>query len=40
MEIYIWGVDLKTGIGENNLGRLIMEIRAKLVSSIAGECNE
>lgn len=25
-----WGVDLETGEGENNLGKLIMEIRAEL----------
>lgn len=26
----IWGIDLKTGKGENHLGRIIMEIRNKL----------
>lgn len=25
-----WGVDLKTGEGENNLGKIIMEIRSEL----------
>lgn len=24
----IWGIDLRTGVGENNLGRLLMEVRA------------
>lgn len=35
-----WGVDLKTGIGENNLGRLIMEIRSELRLNLTGECDE
>lgn len=26
-----WGVDIKTGVGENNLGKLIMEIRERLI---------
>lgn len=26
----VWGVDLKTGEGENHLGKMIMEIRSKL----------
>lgn len=26
-----WGVDLKTGVGENNLGKLIMGIRDELI---------
>jgi ribA/ribD-fused uncharacterized protein len=31
-----WGVDLQTGQGENNLGKLIMEIRGQL-KSMAGQ---
>jgi ribA/ribD-fused uncharacterized protein len=29
-----WGVDLKTGKGENHLGRLLMKIRAELQENI------
>jgi predicted NAD-dependent protein-ADP-ribosyltransferase YbiA (DUF1768 family) len=25
-----WGVDLKTGKGENNLGKILMEVRTQL----------
>ena len=28
-----WGVDLKTGIGENHLGKILMRIRAELINS-------
>jgi ribA/ribD-fused uncharacterized protein len=28
-----WGVDLETGEGENKLGKLIMEIREKLINA-------
>ncbi|MCB0705473.1 MAG: NADAR family protein [Saprospiraceae bacterium] len=27
---HFWGVDLETGVGENNLGKLLMEIRTKI----------
>ena len=30
-----WGVDMKTGEGKNNLGLLIMEIRASLIKEVA-----
>ena len=30
-----WGVDSKTGIGENHLGKLLMELRAELVRRAA-----
>lgn len=25
-----WGVDLRTGVGENNLGKILMEVRSEL----------
>mgnify|MGYP001189163037 CR=1 FL=1 len=31
----IWGVDRATGIGENRLGRILMEIRAELAHNTA-----
>ena len=30
----VWGIDLKTGIGENNLGRLLMQVRDELKGEI------
>lgn len=31
-----WGVDLKTGIGDNHLGRILMEIRFELMAEEVG----
>jgi len=29
-----WGVDVKTGKGENNLGKILMKIRSELLSPL------
>ena len=31
-----WGVDIRTGKGENNLGKILMKIRDELVKVVAG----
>ena len=28
-----WGVDIRTGIGENNLGKILMKVRSELYSN-------
>ena len=33
-----WGVDLRTGIGENNLGKILMRVREELRNEQKGVC--
>lgn len=34
-----WGVDLRTGKGENHLGRLLMEVREEIRATDGGSCD-
>jgi ribA/ribD-fused uncharacterized protein len=33
-----WGIDLRTGIGENNLGKILMKVREELNDKQEGVC--